>query len=128
MRRHGLILCASLLLGVLASANQAAAATKIALAKVANDFALQMADYGNKLGIFARHGLDVQTSLITQAKMIQAVVAGSIDMALASGATVAFAPKGAPLKGVAALSGPPDRSTMPSPKNKPLNQRRSRPN
>jgi NitT/TauT family transport system substrate-binding protein len=35
------------------------------------------------------------------------VVAGSIDVALASGATLAYVPKGAPLTGVAALSGPP---------------------
>lgn len=88
-------------------AASAAAQTKIATAKVANDFALSMADYGNKLGTFQKHGLDVEVSLITQAKMVQAVVAGSIDMALASGATLAFAAKGAPLKGVAALSGPP---------------------
>jgi NitT/TauT family transport system substrate-binding protein len=39
--------------------------------------------------------------------MVQAVVAGSIDIALAGGATLAFAAKGAPLKAVAALSGPP---------------------
>ncbi len=35
------------------------------------------------------------------------MVAGSIDMALGSGAVLAFVPKGAPLTGVAALSGPP---------------------
>jgi NitT/TauT family transport system substrate-binding protein len=39
--------------------------------------------------------------------MVQAVVAGSIEMSLASGATLAFRSKGAPLKGVAAISGPP---------------------
>jgi NitT/TauT family transport system substrate-binding protein len=93
-------------LAVAASAGAAAAQTKIAAAKVANDFALAMVDYGNQLGTFRKHGLDVEVSLITQAKMIQAVVAGSIDVALASGATLAFAAKGAPLKGVAALSGP----------------------
>jgi NitT/TauT family transport system substrate-binding protein len=88
-------------------AGPAAAQTPLATAKVANDFALMMVDYGGSLGSFKRHGLGVEVTLITQAKMIQAVVAGSIDIALASGATLAFAPKGAPLKGVAALSGPP---------------------
>jgi ABC-type nitrate/sulfonate/bicarbonate transport system substrate-binding protein len=107
MRHNRLLFCASFLFVAMASAGPAAALTKIAAAKVANDFALHMVDYGNKLGTFKHHGLDVQVSLITQAKMIQAVVAGSIDMALASGATLAFTPKGAPLKGVAALSGPP---------------------
>jgi NitT/TauT family transport system substrate-binding protein len=103
MVRKALFVCAWLAVAASASA---AAQTKIAAAKVANDFALAMVDYGNKLGTFGKQGLDVEVSLITQAKMVQAVVAGSIDVALASGATLAFAAKGAPLKGVAALSGP----------------------
>jgi NitT/TauT family transport system substrate-binding protein len=86
---------------------QARANSKLAVAKVANDFALMMVDYGNKLGTFQNNGLDVEVTQITQAKMIQAVVAGSIDMALGSGAVLAFRSKGAPLTGVAALSGPP---------------------
>ncbi len=108
MSRKAWHLCAWLVL-VLAGAGpatDAVAQTKLAVAKVANDFALMMVDYGNKLGTFKKNGLDVEVSLITQAKMIQAVVAGSIDMAVASGATLAYVPKGAPLTGVAALSGP----------------------
>ena len=81
-------------------------ATPLAVAKVANDFALIMGDYGKKLGIFQRDGVDPEISLITQARMVQATIAGSVDIALASGATFAFAAKGAPLKAVAALSGP----------------------
>ncbi|HUC51802.1 MAG TPA: ABC transporter substrate-binding protein [Xanthobacteraceae bacterium] len=105
-------LCASCLAVCLAligagASSEAQASTKLAVAKVANDFALMMVDYGNKLGTFAKNGLDVEVTQITQAKMIQAVVAGSIDMALGSGAVLAFIPKGAPLTGVAALSGPP---------------------
>jgi NitT/TauT family transport system substrate-binding protein len=87
-------------------AGPARAQTPLAVAKVANDFALIMGDYGKKLGFFEREGVDPEISLITQAKMVQASVAGSVDMALASGATLAFAAKGAPLKAVAALSGP----------------------
>lgn len=86
--------------------SQAQVQTHLTVAKVANDFALIMGDYGTKLGTFQRDGVDPQISLITQAKMVQASVAGSIEMALASGATLAFAAKGAPLKAVAALSGP----------------------
>jgi NitT/TauT family transport system substrate-binding protein len=89
-----------------ALANPAHAQTRLNVAKVANDFALVMGDYGNKLGIFQRDGVDPEISLITQAKMVQASIAGSVDMALASGATLAFAAKGAPLKAIAALSGP----------------------
>jgi ABC-type nitrate/sulfonate/bicarbonate transport system substrate-binding protein len=85
----------------------ALAQTKLATAKVANDFALMMGDYGNKLGLFKKHGLDVEITLITQARMVQAVVAGSIEIAMASGATLAFPSKGAPLKGVGVISGPP---------------------
>ncbi len=85
----------------------ARAATKLTVAKVAADFALMMGDFGARLGVPARHGLDLDFVLITQAKMVQALVAGSIDVALASGTTLAFAAKGVPLKAVAALSGPP---------------------
>jgi ABC-type nitrate/sulfonate/bicarbonate transport system substrate-binding protein len=81
-------------------------ATPLFVAKVANDFALIMGDYGKKLGIFQRNAVDPEISLITQARMIQATIAGSVDVALASGATLAFAAKGAPLKAVAAISGP----------------------
>jgi len=65
-----------------------------------------MGDYGNSVGIFKRNGVAPEISLITQARMVQATVAGGVDIALASGATLAFAAKGAPLKAVAALSGP----------------------
>jgi ABC-type nitrate/sulfonate/bicarbonate transport system substrate-binding protein len=85
----------------------ARAQTPLVVAKVADDFVLMMGDYGNKLGVFKRRGLDVQFPLITQAKMVQAVIAGSVDMALGSGATLAFAAKGAPLKAVASIDGPP---------------------
>jgi NitT/TauT family transport system substrate-binding protein len=88
-------------------ATAARAATTVTVAKVAEDFALMMGDFGAKLGVHKRNGLDLDFVLITQAKMVQALVAGSIDLALASGATLAFAAKGAPLKAVAALSGPP---------------------
>jgi NitT/TauT family transport system substrate-binding protein len=88
-------------------ATAARAAAAVTVAKVAEDFALIMGEFGAKLGIHKRNGLDLDFVLITQAKMVQALVAGSIDLALASGATLAFAAKGAPLKAVAALSGPP---------------------
>ncbi len=107
MPRRAWLFCALLAAAGIVLAAGAKAQTKLATAKVANDFALMMVDYGNKLGTFQKRGLDVEVSLITQAKMIQAVVAGSIDVALASGATLAYVPKGAPLTGVAALSGPP---------------------
>ena len=107
MSRKAWLACLGLALSTIAPASPAAAQTKLAVAKVANDFALSMVDYGDKLGTFQKNGLAVTVSEITQAKMVQAVIGGSIDIALASGATLAFAAKGAPLTGVAALSGPP---------------------
>jgi NitT/TauT family transport system substrate-binding protein len=98
------ILAAVALLSALPATGRAA--DTLAVAKVANDFALIMGDYGKKLEIFQRDGVDPEISLITQARMVQASIAGSVDVALASGATLAFAAKGAPLKAVAALSGP----------------------
>lgn len=89
----------------------------LVVAKVADDFALMMGDYGNKLGVFKKRGLDVQFPLITQAKMVQAVIAGSVDMAMGSGATVAFAAKGAPLKAVALIDGPPRMLVLVVPPN-----------
>src|SRR6185437_16995765 len=104
MSGKAVVACLLLALSATAAASQAAAQTKLS---VANDFALSMADYGNKLGTFQKNGLAVTVSEITQAKMIQATIGGSVDIALASGSTLAFAAKGAPLTGVAALSGPP---------------------
>jgi NitT/TauT family transport system substrate-binding protein len=104
LRRAAGLFAAVLVLS--APASSAHAQTRLNVAKVANDFALVMGDYGNKLGIFPRDGVVPEISLITQAKMVQASIAGSVDMALASGATLAFAAKGAPLKAIAALSGP----------------------
>ena len=60
------------------SAMPVRAATKLTVAKVAEDFALMMGDFGAKLGIHQRNGLDLDFVLITQAKMVQALVAGSI--------------------------------------------------
>jgi NitT/TauT family transport system substrate-binding protein len=105
--RRALLRNAAALLGAGMAGTARAGATRLAIAKVAADFALIMGDFGQKLGIPQRHGLDLEIVQITQAKMVQAVVAGSIDMALAGGATLAYAAKGAPLKAVAALSGPP---------------------
>jgi NitT/TauT family transport system substrate-binding protein len=104
LRAAARLFATALVVSVLASS--AHSQTRLNVAKVANDFALVMGDYGNKLGIFQRGGVAPEISLITQAKMVQASIAGSVDVALASGATLAFAAKGAPLKAIAALSGP----------------------
>ena len=85
----------------------AKAQTKLVVAKVANDFALVMGDYGKSLGMFKKHNLDVDFPLIQSAKAVQAMIAGSVDMTMGSGGLLLFAAKGAPMKVVAALDGPP---------------------
>lgn len=116
--RLGAPAAVALAIGVLLTTSfPATAATKLSVSKVANDFALMMGDYGKKLGIFQKHGLDIEISLITQAKTVQAFVAGSIDISLASGSTIAFAAKGAPFKAVAAIDGPPELLVLVVPVN-----------
>jgi NitT/TauT family transport system substrate-binding protein len=63
---------------------------------------------GTETGIFARHGLEIESfSFAGGAKVHQAMAAGSLDMALGSGPDMAFIAKGATEKGVAAMAGPP---------------------
>jgi NitT/TauT family transport system substrate-binding protein len=63
---------------------------------------------GAEAGIFARHGLEVESfGFAGGAKVHQAIAAGSLDMALGSGPDMAFIAKGATEKGVAAMAGPP---------------------
>jgi NitT/TauT family transport system substrate-binding protein len=65
-------------------------------------------DVGIAEGYFARQGLDVESaSLGGDAKVQQALAAGSIDFGLGSGPGMAFAAKGSPAIAVAAFAGPP---------------------
>jgi NitT/TauT family transport system substrate-binding protein len=59
-------------------------------------------------GIFARNGLKVEYSgFAGDAKLQQAMISGSMDIAVASGPAMAFVQKGAPEIGIAATAGPP---------------------
>jgi NitT/TauT family transport system substrate-binding protein len=63
---------------------------------------------GTEAGIFARHGIEIESyGFAGGAKVHQALAAGSLDMALGSGPDMAFIAKGATEKGVAAMAGPP---------------------
>ncbi len=65
-------------------------------------------DIGVEQGIFAKLGLDVDSaSLGGDAKVQQALVAGSIDFGLGSGPGMALAAKGRAATGVAQFAGPP---------------------
>jgi NitT/TauT family transport system substrate-binding protein len=65
-------------------------------------------DIGIGQGFFAKLGLDVESAnLGGDAKVQQALAAGSIDFGLGSGPGMAFLAKGSPAIGVAAFAGPP---------------------
>jgi NitT/TauT family transport system substrate-binding protein len=65
-------------------------------------------DVGIETGIFKKHGIEVEASSFAgDAKLQQALIAGSIDMGIGSGPGLAFVAKGAPTLGVAEEAGPP---------------------
>jgi ABC-type nitrate/sulfonate/bicarbonate transport system substrate-binding protein len=74
----------------------------------ATSFTFLVADIGAAKGMFAAKGLDVTvTALGGDAKVQQALAAGSIDFGLGSGPAMAFVAKGAPVIAVAAFAGAP---------------------
>lgn len=65
-------------------------------------------DIGMRQGFFKKRGLDVESiAFAGDAKMQQAAAAGSIEFLLGSGPAMGYIAKGAPVKGVAAMAGPP---------------------
>jgi len=65
-------------------------------------------DIGMQMGIFAKHGLEIEASAAAgDAKMQQAMTADSIDIGIGSGPGMAFMVKGVPAKAVAAMAGVP---------------------
>lgn len=65
-------------------------------------------DIGVEQGLFAKQGLEIESAdLGGDARVQQALAAGSIDFGLGSGPGMAFAAKGAPAIAVAAFAGPP---------------------
>ena len=85
------------------------AADKIRVSKSeATTFAFAFLEVGAQEGIYAKHGLEVETlNLAGAAKAHQALLAGSADIELGSGIELMFVAKGSPTKGVAVLAGPP---------------------
>ena len=65
-------------------------------------------DIGMRKGLFANNGLEIESIAFTgDARMQQAMASDSLDVALGSGPAMAFIVKGAPIKAVAAMAGPP---------------------
>ncbi len=65
-------------------------------------------DIGMRQGFFKQNGIAVEeTAFAGDAKMQQAMAAGSLDIGIGSGPAMAFIVKGAPVKAVAAMAGAP---------------------
>jgi NitT/TauT family transport system substrate-binding protein len=102
--------------------NAASAQTTLRVGKAqANQFAFIPADVGVDAGIFKKHGLDLDISAFAgDAKMVQALTAGSLDIALGGSPSFAAIVKGAPMKAVAVFSGAPNIIMLTVLKDSPL--------
>jgi NitT/TauT family transport system substrate-binding protein len=86
-----------------------AAAETLRVGKAGREaFSFVPADVGVRTGIFKKNGIDVEISSFGgDARLQQAMAADGIDIALGSGPGLAFIVKGSPVKGIAAMAGPP---------------------
>ena len=100
--------------GLVLACGAARAETKLRVGKAQpNQFAFVPADIGVDAGIFKKRGLDVEVSAFGgDAKMMQALAADGIDIALGGGPAFATIVKGAPMKAVAALANAPNTIMM----------------
>ncbi len=106
MRRQTFILAFAL--ACAAEVAPAAAETLRVGKAVAEAFSFVPLDIGIRKGFFKQNGLDIEETAFTgDAKMQQAMAADGLDIALGSGPALAFVVKGSPVKGVAAMAGPP---------------------
>ncbi len=108
--RHRLTTKLALTLMLIAgSLSTALAQEKIRVGKaVPEAFSFVPLDVGMAQGFFKKRGLDVESiAFAGDAKMQQAAAAGSIEFMLGSGPGLGFIAKGSPVKGVAAMAGPP---------------------
>src|SRR5580704_6494315 len=71
-------------------------------------FSFTPANIGKEVGIFVKHNLDLDIAGFGgDAKLQQAMAANAVDIGLGSGPGLAFIAKGSPVKGIAAMAGPP---------------------
>ena len=91
------------------SAAPAGAVDKLKVGKaVPEAFSFVPLDIGMKKGLFQKYGVEAESvAFAGDAKMQQAMASNSIDIALGSGPAMAFIVKSSPIKGIAAMAGPP---------------------
>ncbi len=102
--------CAAVVLAGLILTGAASAQTTLRLGKAqANQFAFIPADVGVETGIFKKHGIDLDIAAFAgDVKMVQALTANSLDIALGGSPSFSAIVKGAPMKAVAVFSGAPN--------------------
>ena len=75
---------------------------------VPQSFTFTLLDFGMERGHFAKEGLTIEPSTFGgPVKQQQALASGSIDVGLGVGLDLGFIAKGAPVKAIAAMAGPP---------------------
>jgi len=105
MRR---LVCCVVAIGLALTAS-AGAAEKLRVGKaVPEAFSFVPLDIGIHKGFFQKYGVEAESiAFAGDAKMQQAMASDSIELALGSGPAMAFIVKGAPVKAIAAMAGPP---------------------
>ena len=108
MKRAVLLVAAVAAALLLSGAAQAQTKLRVGKAQP-NQFAFVPTDIGLDVGIFKKRGLDLEISAFGgDARMMQALTADGIDIALGGGPALAAIVKGAPMKAVAALADAPN--------------------
>ena len=106
----------------LALVSPASAAEKLRVGKaVPFAWTFTPLDVGIQMGIFAKHGLDIEASAFGgDARLQQALTADSLDIGVGSGPGMAFMAKGVPAKAVGAMYGVPRNMAVMADFNKPI--------
>jgi ABC-type nitrate/sulfonate/bicarbonate transport system substrate-binding protein len=106
--RSALTIVAAAAIG-LATVSAVSAADLIRIGNAGREsFSFTPANIGQDIGIFQKHGLDLEIAGFGgDAKLQQAMAANAVDIGLGSGPGMAFIAKGSPVKGIAAMAGPP---------------------
>jgi NitT/TauT family transport system substrate-binding protein len=91
------------------STSGARAAETLRVGKAVNvAFSFVPLDIGIRKGLFAQNGLAIESTVFGgDARMQQAMAADGIDIGLGGGPAMSFIAKGAPIRAIAAMAGPP---------------------
>ena len=101
---------AGIAVAALATATSHASAADVVKASksAAESFAFSLLDIGKEVGIFKKHGIDLETLAFGGGgKQMQALSAGAVDISMGSGSNMVVVAKGAPVMTVAEWAGPP---------------------